>query len=261
MIITCQNCTCRFRIDEAKVPAGSFTVSCPKCQTTVNSTATSDAQESSALAVGKSPSTSNPRFQRSVPAPLFKLSSAPAGDELSTEPAKLASPGANELAMSLISLLKPEKSNRVSQLRPSWDRRRVLVCTAVEHRERIAIGLTEAGYEVFIAEDTQQAVERMRESHVDVVILDHSFDPVDQGAAFVTREVSVLRPAQRRRIFFVSLSTSKRTMDAHAAFLQNVNAVVNFSELHDLAGILDRSIREYNDLYKDFSAACGVTPI
>jgi CheY-like chemotaxis protein len=211
--------------------------------------------------VGKSPSTSNPRFQRSVPAPLFKLNSSPAGDELSTEPAKLASPGANELALSLISLLKPEKSDRVSPVRPAWDRRRVLVCTADEYRKGIAIGLTEAGYEVFIAGDTQQAVERMRESHVDVVILDHSFDPVDQGAAFVTREVSVLRPAQRRRIFFVSLTASKRTMDAHAAFLQNVNAVINFNELPDLAGILDRAIREYNDLYKDFGAACGVTPL
>ena len=137
----------------------------------------------------------------------------------------------------------------------------MLVCTAVEHREPIAISLTEDGCEVFIAADTQQAVERMRESRVDVVILDQSFDPIDQGAAFVAREVSVLRPAQRRRIFFVSLSASKRTMDAHAAFLQNVNAVVNFNELNDLPGILDRSIREYNELYKDFNAACGVASL
>ena len=260
MIITCQNCTARFRIDEAKVPTGSFTVSCPKCQTTVSSTATSDARESSALGVGKSPSTSHPRFQRSVPAPLFKVSSG-GTEELSVEPEKLSSPAANELALSLISLLKPVKSDRASQVRPSWDRRRVLICTAAEHREPIGRNLTEDGYEVFIADDTEQAVERMRESHLDVVILDQSFDPIDQGAAFVAREVTVLRPAQRRRIFFVSLSTSKRTMDAHAAFLQNVNAVVNFNELNDLAGILDRSIREYNELYKDFYSACDVSPI
>jgi predicted Zn finger-like uncharacterized protein len=260
MIITCQNCTGRFRIDEAKVPSGSFTVSCPKCQTTVSSNATADARESSALGMGKSPSTSHPRFQRSVPAPLFKVSSA-GPEEISVEPAKLSSPAANELALSLISLLKPVKSDRVSQVRPSWDRRRLLVCTEAEHREQIARSLMEEGYEVFVADDTQQAVERMRESHLDVVILDQSFDPVDQGAAFVAREVTVLRPAQRRQIFFVSLSTSKRTMDAHAAFLQNVNAVVNFNELSDLPGILDRAIREYNDLYKDFYSACGVNPI
>lgn len=261
MIITCQNCTCRFRVDEAKIPAGSFTVSCPKCQTTVNSTAPVDVRESSAVAMGRSPSTSNPRFQRSMPAPLFRLRPDGQNEEPGDEVQKSTSAGANELALSLISLLKPEHSSRVAQARPTWRRRQVLVCTADEHRDHIARGLTEDGYEVFVADDTQQAVERMRESYLDVVILDQSFDPVDQGAAFVHREVNVLRPAQRRRIFFVTLSASKRTMDAHAAFLQNVNAVVNFNELGELPKILDRAIREYNELYKDFNVACGVAPL
>jgi predicted Zn finger-like uncharacterized protein len=255
MIITCQTCTCRFRVDEAKAPAGSFTVSCPKCQTTVSSS-TVDVRDSTALAVGKSPSTLHPRFQRSRPAPLFRLDSD--GENENLTDAKGAVNGANELAVSLLNLLKPESETRQTLTRPSWDRRRVLVCTAPDYREQIARGLTENSYEVFVAGDTQQAVERMRESGVDVVILDQSFDPVDQGAAFVAREVSVMRPAQRRRIFFVALSASKRTMDAHSAFLQNVNAVINFNELSDLPGILDRSIREYNELYKDFNVACGV---
>lgn len=260
MIIVCQNCTCRFRIDDGKVPSGSFTVACPKCQTTVSSSATPNASESSAMAVGKSPATSHPRFQRAKPAPLFRMDSG-ADEKLSSAPAESSSIGANELALSLISLLKPEKIDRVSPVRPAWARRRVLVCTASEYRERIACSLTENDYEVFVAEDTQQAVERMRESHLDVVILDQSFDPQEQGMAFVNREVQVLRPVQRRRVFFVSLEASKRTMDAHAAFLQNVNAVVNLNELDELPRILERLIREFNELYKDFNAACGVAPL
>jgi PleD family two-component response regulator len=181
--------------------------------------------------------------------------------EPATELATPSSTAVNELALSLINLLKPGKPEQISQVRPSWDHRRVLVCTATEYRAQIACSLTENGYEVFVAADTQQAVERMRESHLDVVILDQSFDPQEQGVAFVTREVQVLRPAHRRRIFFVSLSSSKRTMDAHSAFLQNVNMVVNFNELDDLPRILDRSIREFNELYKDFNAACGVAPL
>lgn len=257
MIITCQSCECRFRVDESKAPAGTFNVSCPKCQTTTSATNTLDVRES-AMAVGKSPSTSNPRFHRTAPAPLFRIGS---GDEANPDGGKSSSTSANELAMSLLTLLKPEKNDRATLVRPTWDRRRVLVCTAPEYQEQIGRGLTQNNYEVFVAADTQQAVERMRESHLDVVILDQSFDPVDQGAAFVNREVNVLRPAQRRRIFFVMLSSSKRTMDAHAAFLQNVNAVINFNELADLPGILDRAIREYNDLYKDFNVACGVAPV
>ena len=261
MIIVCQNCTGRFRIDDAKVPAGSFSVSCPKCQATVSSNDMSEVRETSALAVGKSPSTSNPRFQRSIPAPLFKMNSGMVDETPDREPAVAAAPKVNDLALSLMSLLKPEKSDRVSALRPVWEPRRVLVCTIADYREKIARCLTQRGYEVFIAADTQQAVERMRESHVDVVILDQAFDPIDQGTAFVTREVNVLRPAQRRRIFFVSLSSSKRTMDAHAAFLHNVNIIVNLNDLGDLAEILERSMREFNELYKDFNAACGVAPL
>ena len=258
MIITCQNCECRFRVDETKAPSGNFTVACPKCQTSTSASITSDTRESAATAVGASPSTSHPRFQRATPAPLFRGSEKdePVGDDFKATPQ-----GANELAMSLLSLLKPEKTDRAAMVRASWDRRRALVCTAAEHQETIGRGLSQQNYEVFVAADTQQAVERMRESHVDVVILDQSFDPVDQGAAFVNREVNVLRPAQRRRIFFVMLSSSKRTMDAHAAFLLNVNAVINFNDLGDLPEILDRAMREYNELYKDFNVACGVAPL
>ncbi|HXM35666.1 MAG TPA: hypothetical protein VN920_10795, partial [Pyrinomonadaceae bacterium] len=168
---------------------------------------------------------------------------------------------ANELAAALIGLLKSEKSVRRSLVRPAWDHRSILVCVEQKHRELIARGLTEKNYDVFVAEDTEQAIERMRESQVDVVILDPDFDATEQGAAFVAREVHVLRPADRRRLFFVSLSSSKRTMDGHTAFLNSGNLVVNISELADLPETLDRSLREFNELYKDFNAALNLAPI
>src|SRR5216684_1661520 len=101
------------------------------------------------------------------------------------------------------------------------------------------------GHHGIVAEDTQQAIERMRQSRLDVVMLDSDFDTAEQGAAFVTREVNVLRPAERRRLFFVSLSSSKRTMDKHAAFLTNVNLSVNFNELAHLPDIVDQAMREF----------------
>ena len=241
MIIVCQHCTSRFQVDDAKVPVGPFTVRCPKCNETVSSSAEAIAHEKGALSMGKSPATSSGKYERSVPAPLFKASSRAIDDEPFVEPAK-SSPGANELALALVSLLKTDESDHKST-RPSWNRRRVLVCTAPVHRETIARGLSENSYEAFVAEDTQQAIERMRQSRLDVVILDSDFDTAEQGAAFVTREVNVLRPAERRRLFFVSLSSSKRTMDKHAAFLQNVNLSVNFNELPDLPDILDQGVR------------------
>ena len=45
-----------------------------------------------------------------------------------------------------------------------------------------------------------------------------------------------------------------RTMDAHAAFLNNVNLVVNVADVDELHRIMDVALREYNELYRDFDA-------
>jgi predicted Zn finger-like uncharacterized protein len=255
MIISCTQCTCRFRVDDAKVPAGSFTVNCPKCQAVVTASGGPQSHDQSALGVGASPSTSRRRL-KTAPAPLFKLDSGEVSEDRPEGPA-----GANELAAALIGLLKAEKSASKSPTRLAWDRRRVLVCAEPKYREVIARGLARNNYDVFVAEDTEQAVERMRESQVDVVVLDANFDAAEQGAAFVTREVHILRPADRRRLFFVSLSSSKRTMDGHISFMSSENLVINLTELADLPEILDRSLREFNELYKDFNVALNLAPI
>jgi DNA-binding NtrC family response regulator len=122
----------------------------------------------------------------------------------------------------------------------------------------VARSLAANGYQVFVAEDARQAVDRMRENLLDVVLLDPRFDPADQGPVFVTREINILRPAQRRRLFFVLLSPSLRTMDAHTAFLNNVNAIINVSEIDELASLIERRVREFNELYKDFNKPLGV---
>jgi CheY-like chemotaxis protein len=137
----------------------------------------------------------------------------------------------------------------------------VLVCSSEVRRESIARQLADHGYQVFVAEDTRQAVERMRENQLDVVLLDPDFDPAEQGAAFVTREVNILRPAQRRRLFFGLLSPSLRTLDAHSAFLNNANVTINVNDLDELHSVLDDSIREYNELYSDFYKALNIPAI
>jgi DNA-binding response OmpR family regulator len=143
--------------------------------------------------------------------------------------------------------------------RPAWERRKALVCASPAYREAIAISLPD--YEVFVAENMAQALGRMREERMDVVILDANFDPVEQGVAFVTREVKLLRPSERRRLFLVYLTSGVRTMDLHAAFLHNVNLVINPSDLEQLPEALEVSIRHFNELYRDYKDALGVAPV
>jgi len=252
MIIVCQNCASRLQVNEMKVPTRPFTIRCPKCNGNVDCGPSSPAIEQSAIAVGGSPATGNPRFEQPKPAPLFEL-------EETVKETNASASAAEKLVELLSGLLQPGAASvNLQHPRPHWNRRKALVCIPEDKRELVARSLAENGYQVFVAQDTSQAVDRMRENLLDVVLLDQRFDPVEQGTIFVTREVNILRPAQRRRLFFVLLSTSLRTMDAHAAFLNNVNAIININELEELPALIEHRVREYNELYKDFNNAMKI---
>jgi predicted Zn finger-like uncharacterized protein len=251
MIIVCPNCASRLQIDETKAPARPLTVRCPKCSGSVNWSANSPASEKGALAIGSSPATGDPRLEEGVPvpAPLFELEQNVTAKGPSVSPVE-------ELGRLLASLIPQNGGiSGVPTTRPSWNPRKVLVCATEPQSHAVARQLAENGYQVFVAQETKQAVERMRENQLDVVILDPDFDTAEQGAAFVTREVNVLRPAQRRRLFFVLLSPSLRTMESHAAFLRNSNGIVNSKEIEELPRILENALRSFNELYKDFNFA------
>jgi CheY-like chemotaxis protein len=143
--------------------------------------------------------------------------------------------------------------------RRAWGHRRVLVCATQEQRFGVARVLVESGYEVFVAEDTTQAIERMREQDkMDIVILDPIFDAQEQGAAFIRREISALRPAARRRLFFVVMAQDMRTGDQHLAFVNHANLVVNPADAEELPALLERMVRDFNELYREFNKALQV---
>ena len=254
MIIVCQKCATRLQVDEEKSPARPFNVRCPKCNATISSGVASPASEHGALAVGGSPSTEHPRFEQNgarAYEPVAKVNGekgATINDDSVRMLMDLLAKGVNHA---------PGKSGA----RPAWDQRKALVCTAETYRETAARRLTQSGYQVFVAEDTRQAIETMRSNKMDIVLLEPQFDPAEQGMAFVIREINVLRPPQRRRVFFVLMSPSMRTMDAHAAFLSNVNLVVNVADVDELHRIMEVALREYNELYRDFNAAFNLTAL
>lgn len=251
MIIICQKCDSRLQLDEAKVPARSFVVRCPNCNSSIDAESSVASPEQSAVNIGGSPASEGHRFEQPNPAPLFEPAhkAQASGSDISAD--RLA-----ELLAGLIN--QPTASRKTASARPSWDPRKVLLCVPEDYRESLARSLVENDYQVFVANDTRQAVDRMRENLLDMVLLDSRFDPAEQGQVFVTREVSVLRPAQRRRLFFVLLSPSLRSMDSHAAFLNNVNAIVNVNEMADLPKMLEHLMRAYNELYKEFNQVLGM---
>lgn len=251
MIIVCPKCSTRLQVDQEKSPNRPFNVRCPKCNSTISTGGASPASEQSAFGVGGSPSTDHPRFEQATARAYESVTPS--------EPA----PASNDALQALMELLAKggQRENEKPGSRPAWDKRQALLCAAEPLREPVAQKLTDSGYQVFVAEETRQAIETMRSKQMDVVLLDPQFDPAEQGSAFVVREVNVLRPSQRRRLFFVLLSPSLRTMDAHAAFLNNVNTIVNVNDVDDLDRVMDLALREYNELYREFYSASGLTAL
>ena len=238
------------QIDDEKSPQRPFNVRCPKCNNTVSSGPANPVTEQSALAVGGSPATDHPRFEP-VTARAYE----------SVTPSETV-PNDDAVRMLVDMLSKGTTRNTDNPTaRPSWDQRKALVCSSETYRDLIARKLAQIGFQVFVAEDTRQAVETLRANKMDVVLLEPQFDPSEQGSAFVVREINVLRPAQRRRLFFVLISPSLRTMDAHAAFLNNVNAVVNVNDIEELHRVMEVALREYNELYREFYSAFGLTAL
>jgi CheY-like chemotaxis protein len=145
--------------------------------------------------------------------------------------------------------------------RRAWERRRALVCAGSSFGGDASRALSQAGYDVSVAADAAQAVERMREEQLDVLVLDPEFDPRVQGSMIIGREVTAMRNAERRRLVFVLLTNSARTSDAHAAFLAGANLVVQMKEVGDLPRALEKNIRDLNELYRDFNRALGLAEL
>jgi predicted Zn finger-like uncharacterized protein len=265
MVLICPKCEARLQLDESKTPSRPFTVRCPKCQTSVNTQAApANGEEPGTPELVNSPEaapvSSRSPFERPATAPLFRTSH----DESNATAAAGAAPGLNDIAKLLADALRHSGGQTTvsrGRTRPAWDRRKVLVCASPAYRELIARSLAQHEYDVFVAENTVQGLGRMREERMDVIVLDANFDPLEQGVAFITREVRLLRPSERRRLFLVYLTSGVRTMDLHAAFLHNVNLVINPSDVEQLPEALEVSLRHYNELYRDFVRALDVAPI
>jgi predicted Zn finger-like uncharacterized protein len=258
MVLKCPKCEARLQLDEAKTPARPFAVRCPKCQTSVNvQPNAAQADEAPAKPAAEAVEASEPKpFTRPSVAPLFKSRSEEAALALSE-----AAPGLSEITKLLSEALRHNDTPTMGRKRAAWDRRKALVCCTPAYRETIAESLAQNEYEVFIAANMAQGLGRMREERMDVIVLDANFDPLEQGVAFITREVRLMRPSERRRMFLVYLTAGVRTMDLHAAFLHNVNLVVNPSDLEQLPECVDISIRHYNELYRPLMRALDVAPI
>lgn len=166
----------------------------------------------------------------------------------------------NNALRSLLSALQSGTTALDANDEKSEKPRRVLLCLG-DRKEEVAKLLTSSGYKVYLAQTPAQANERLREGKTELVIFSPDFAAEFGGAAILQQKANAMYTSERRRLFLVSLEDDGTTMNAHDAFLRNLNLIVNTNDIPQLPLILNRAVLDFNDLYHYLNKGLGVEPI
>jgi predicted Zn finger-like uncharacterized protein len=241
MIIRCDNCSVSLQLDDAKVPAGNFSVRCPRCENMLRVNAN-----------GGKPSAVK-QMASNTPAPEFEGNSDFARKENSFE--------INKAMRALLGALQSDKKSTDINEDEDGKPRRILLCMGPNRRALVAGNLAQNGYKVFTAETPAQANERLREGKTEILVFSPDFASDFGGAAILQQKLNAMPAAERRRLFVVSLDETGYTLNAHEAFLRNLNLIVHVNDVEQLSLILNRSLRDYNILYRHYNEAIGLEVI
>jgi predicted Zn finger-like uncharacterized protein len=242
MIIRCDNCAVSLQLDESKVPNGNFTVRCPRCQNMLRAKRDANGDVSSTVEQ------------------LAQNQAAPAAEGTQQFAAKESEFEINNAMRSLLSALQVGKTSMDVKDESDEKPRRILLCLG-EKRDPVAKMLTEAGYKVYIAQTPAQANERLRDGKTEIVLFSPDFAAEYGGAAIIQQKANAMYTSERRRLFLISLEDGGTTMNAHEAFVRNLNLIVNTADMPQLPLILNRALHDFNGLYHYLNRGLGVEPI
>ena len=113
-------------------------------------------------------------------------------------------------------------------------------------------GAQEVGYRVVTAEDTRDALNKLRFHHFPMVFLSDGYDSMDIIQSPILRYLAHLPMNVRRKIFLVLVGSRFKSMDHMKAFAMSANLVVNNKDLHKLTPILSRALSDHEKFYNVF---------
>jgi hypothetical protein len=219
--------------DDERLPTEPFNVLCPRCRQSVTI---------------MPPPKEEPR----LPGTTGILDAKAESGLLQSDPLR-------QLADLLLAGMK-QSQPQTSQL-PKWQRRGVLICLDdAKLREDIRASLDISRYEIFSADFAPEAIEILHESRAEVIVLSPSFDADHQGGGAMMQYINTLTPQVRRRTYVVLVSPQLRTLDTYLAFANGVNLTVHPEDVQTFQSIFERSVRDYNELYRPLNQASSVAP-
>jgi hypothetical protein len=135
------------------------------------------------------------------------------------------------------------------------------LCLGENKRDRVAKLMVDAGYKVYLAQTPAQANERLREGKTELLIFSPDFAAEFGGAAIIQQKINAMPASLRRRLFLVSVEDAGTTMNAHEAFMRNLNLIVHGNDIDQIGLIMNRALRDFNELYRFYNTAINAASI
>jgi hypothetical protein len=125
-----------------------------------------------------------------------------------------------------------------------------LVCADPSTTESVRGTLRDLGFKSHVAETAELAIERIRYTPYDIVVIHENFAGSSLASNAMLNYLATLPMAQRRHSFVCLVGPSFKTLDAMQAFSQSVHVVVHTADLPNLTAILRKGTAEFELLYK-----------
>ena len=133
------------------------------------------------------------------------------------------------------------------------DGRPALVCVDDPTRQgAVTSALTELGYAAEVPSSADNALDRMRKTAFDVVLVDETFDGATALDNGVLKGLAGMAMSLRRYMFVALIGKNVPTLDNATAFSRSVNAVFSYGDLDSLAPMLQRAITDNDAFYRVF---------
>ncbi|UCF84649.1 MAG: zinc-ribbon domain-containing protein [Desulfobacteraceae bacterium] len=128
----------------------------------------------------------------------------------------------------------------------------LIMGTGVRQVEKLERTVDELGYRYVSANNTRDAISKMRLHHFDVILLSDRFDEMELAQSPILQHINNLSMSVRRRIFLALIADEFKTTDHMMAYAMSANLVINGNDLDRLTAILKHAISDNEKFYKVF---------
>ena len=134
-----------------------------------------------------------------------------------------------------------------------------LICDDGPTSDDIKNTVQELGFKCQAADTSDRAIERMRYTPYDLIIVAENFAGSILQTNGVIQHLAHLPMDQRRNCYVVAVGDSFRTLDAMQAYAHSIHLVINPTDISKLGAILKKGLVSFELLYRVYRSVQAET--